>query len=312
MSLSRRALIQSAIAAGAFAAIPASTTQQASAVLTGPAYRAFKTTSIWNQPLPVNAPIDVDSARFIADAKAHSDSYLKLTLGSFAMPTYFATVNDPLRTVTDSHGRVVTLHIPDAAAPMDSNDAEFTVFDKSMNVCVGFHHAQRDAAGKITTEGLDRWHLDSNGLHGKLPQSDDNYNLGHRGSPAPLRQIRLDEVRSGLIAHKLAAYWWATAEKGYFPMYGYESGKGGVVPEGMQLRVKRSVDLAMRFTPGSGPYVIAKAFQDYGLYVGDNSGSGSRVKVERSSAWANLNVDANCLSKLLWDDYEFIQRGFGA
>jgi len=44
----------------------------------------------------------------------------------------------------------------------------------------------------------------------------------------------------------------------------------------------------------------------------DNSGSGSRVKVERSTAWAGLKVSADCLAKLPWDDYEFIQRGYGS
>jgi hypothetical protein len=311
MSISRRTFIQSAAAAGALIASPALAIPRASAVGT-PAYRAFKATSPWNLALPANAPVDVDSARFIADVKAHSGSFLKLTMGSFALPTYFASMSDPVHTVTDSHGRTVTLHIPDSATPMNSNDAEFNVYDRSMNVCVGFHWAKRDGTGKITADGLDRWHLDSNGLHGDLPQSDDAYNLGHRGSPAPLRAIRLDEVKAGLIAHRLAAYWWATAPASYFPMAGYESGKGGIVPEGMQLRVKRSVDLTSRFTTNSAAYVIAKAFQDYGLYVSDNSGSGSRVKVEASTAWAGLNVNANCLSALTWDDYEFIKRGFGS
>jgi hypothetical protein len=312
MSLTRRTLLQSAIAAGAFVAVPSALIGPAAAATTGPVSRAFKDTSPWNVPLPANAPIDPDSARFIADAKAHSDAFLKLTLGSFSAPTYFATTNDPLQTVTDSQQRSVTLHIPTAATPMNSTDAEFTVIDRAMNVGVGFHWAKRDSAGKITADGLDRWHLNSNGLHGQLKQSDDAYNLGHRGSPAPLRAIRLDEVNGGLIAHKLAAYWWATADDGYFPMCGWEHGKGGIVPEGMQLRVKRSVDLSTRLTPGSGPYVIAKAFQDYGLYVSDNSGSGSRVKVERSTAWAGLKVTADCLAKLSWDDYEFIQRGYGS
>lgn len=311
MSFSRRTLLQSAFAGGALIAAPAFARERAFGA-TAPAYRAFKATSPWNLPLPADAPIDVDSARFIADAKVHSDSFLKLTMGSFALPTYFASVSDPIQTITDSHGRTVTLHVPTSATPMNSNDAEFNVYDRAMNVCVGFHRAKRDAAGKITAEGLDRWHLNSNGLHRDLPQSDDAYNVGHRGSPAPLRAIRLDEVQAGLIAHRLAAYWWATAPQSYFPMAGYESGKGGIVPEGMLLRVKRSVDLTRRFTPSSAPYVIAKAFQDYGLYVSDNSGSGSRVKVQATPAWAGLNVSANCLSALSWDDYEFVRRGFGS
>lgn len=310
MLLSRRGFIGSALAAGAVTAFQPSSLWAAAAV-TRP-YRAFKDSSFWNTPLPAGAPIDPQSDRFIADAKANSGDYLMLTLGNFALPTYFGKPTDPLHTVVDTHGRKVTLHIPDAATPMESSDSEFRVFDRSSNVCVGFHHTSRDSAGQITAEGLDRWHLDSNGLHGALSQSDDDFNVGHRGSPAPLRAIRLGEVQRSLIAHKLAVYWWATAPASCFPMSGFESGRGGIVPEGTLLRVKRSIDLTQRFAPNSAPYVIAKAFQDYGLYISDNSGSGSRVKLEKTAAWAGLNVNPHSLAPLKWDDYEFILQGYGA
>ncbi len=81
-------------------------------------------------------------------------------------------------------------------------------------------------------------------------------------------------------------------------MSGSEAGSGGIPPEGIMLRVKRWVDLTQRLTPGSAQYVIAKAFQDYGLYVSDNSGSGSRVKLARTAAWAGLQVNAHSLSSL--------------
>jgi hypothetical protein len=274
-------------------------------------YRAFSGSSYWNQPLPPGAPIDVDSARFIADAKAHSGSFLQLTLDEFAQPFYFAGQGDPLQTVM-AGGKSVTLHVPAAAAPTKSSDAELVIFDPSVNVAAGFHSAKLAAGGQLMAADLDRWHLDSNGLVGTLPQSDDGYNAGHRGSPAPLRGIRLDEVKSGIIAHKLAVSWWATGPGYYFPMAGDEGANGGIVPEGMQLRVKTSIDLSARFPVGHPSYVIAKAFQDYGLYVSDNSGSGSRCKLQRTSAWAALGINANSMARLPWDDWEFIQRGYGS
>jgi hypothetical protein len=312
--ISRRDVLRSGLAAAAVGATGASLfpgARASAASSGGSVYRAFTNSSHWNQPLPASAPIDADSDRFIADAKANSGTHLQLAMGDYAQPFYWANRKDPIHTVVDGYGRRVRLHVPDSAVPMAGTDAEFTVFDRSRNLCVGFHAASRDQAGRISCVGLDRWRLNSNGLHRRLRQSDSAFNVGHRGSPAPLRGVRLDEIKGGVIAHKLAVFWWATAPQSFFPMANYESDKGGIVPEGMQLRVKRSIDLSRRFRTGSAAMIIATAIQRYGLYVGDNSGSGSRLKVQRSNAWPSLGLKVDSLSPLTWDDYEFVQRGFG-
>jgi hypothetical protein len=78
----------------------------------------------------------------------------------------------------------------------------------------------------------------------------------------------------------------------------------------MLLRIKPAVNIDAVITSPAAR-VIAHAFQDYGVYVGDTSGSGCRVKVEAGQDWAGLGVTARSVSAIPWASWEFIERGYG-
>ncbi|OGD12460.1 hypothetical protein A2576_00130 [Candidatus Amesbacteria bacterium RIFOXYD1_FULL_47_9] len=290
----------------------------------GQAYRAFTDDSYWNTPFPVNAPIDSRNAEYIADSQnsSHTQNFLGFTAApgntqAFGLALYWGQASDPLYTLTDgkhfTSANPVQVHIPLGAQPQSGSDGEIAVFDLSTNQVIEMSGASFDGTNWHIGATLDRYMLSSNGLDSRVAGANDSRNHGHRGVPPSARGVRLDEVRAGAIRHRLECYWWATGTQTvnhYWPMAGDEGSKGGIVPEGTVIRIKPSVNLASRGLSAPA-LVIAKALQDYGCLVGDNSGSGNRLKLEiNEAAWRNLGLTYEALSPIPWSDWEFIQGGY--
>ena len=283
------------------------------------AVQVFNPTSYWNTRLPADAPIDPRSSTYIKDSlrRSHTQNYLRLTgapgtSDGYATPIYWSRSTDPLYTITPAGaGEAIEVHIPQGATPATGSDGQMTVIDLALDQVVGLRKASYDRATDTWRVGsTDRYMMPSNGLADNVPGSDDSRNFGHRGIPASARAVRVDEVRAGTIDHRLECFWWATADGHSWPMSAHETGKGGVVPQGIVIRIRPSVDLDAK--PLSAPArVIARALQDFGCLVGDNSGSGNRLKLERDgAAWRDLGVDHDALSSLPWTDWEFVQAGY--
>lgn len=277
--------------------------------------RPFKATSWWNTPLGA-APIDPYSRAYIRDSQkmAHTQNYLKLVLGDWGMPFYRALRSDPLYRINPSNGPTVTVHIPAHARQQPTSDASLTVVDPATHKAVGLSGARYDAGGhRWTATGASRYWLWSAGIEESL-RGGTNGNRGHRGIPSPMQVVTKGEVLSGAINHRLALYWWETASStptgrdAYFPMSNSESGKNGIVPEGIVLRIKRSVDLkAKHLSPAA--LVVARALQKYGAVVGDNSGSGNNLKLQSNADWTRL-LNKDSLRSIPWSDYVFVRGGY--
>jgi hypothetical protein len=267
------------------------------------AYRAFTTDSYWNTPMPANAPIDPNSATYIQDSIDNGGAYIKVPTVDYQTPVFFAATSDPIYTVTPTAiGPTVTLHIPADAEAAPGNDGQLIVYDESTNQVVGLHHATFDTTWHA--DGTDRYYLDSEGLEQSIGGTTGN--IGHRGVPGPVRTVRYEEVQDGVINHRLECFWWATASSHVFPMSGHENNKGGIVPEGMVARIKPSVNLD-NLGLNSQALVIAKALQQYGCVVGDNSGSGNKVKIEVNPNW---NLSGTAFQAVPWSSWEFIEAGY--
>jgi len=284
-------------------------------------YRAFSNDSYWNTPMPINAPIDSRSAVYIADSQnsSHTQNYLRFTAApgtsqGFGQPIYWASPSDKLYTISDGN-LTVQVHIPRGAAPASGSDGQITIYDQSTNQVVGMSGASYNSSSDTwhVSGSIDRYMLNSNGLDRRVSGSNSNNNYGHRGITTAVRAVRLDEVQAGVIRHRLACFWWATGTQTvnhYWPMAGDEGSKGGIVPEGIVIRIKPSVNLASRGLSAPA-LVIAKALQDYGCMIGDNSGSGNRLKLElNEAAWRNIGLTYDALAPIPWSDWEFIQGGY--
>ncbi|MBA3232493.1 MAG: hypothetical protein H0T17_00880, partial [Propionibacteriales bacterium] len=184
--------------------------------------------------------------------------------------------------------------------------------DSATNQAVGLSGAKY-VAGRWTATGVSRYYLGSHGITQGLANGTKG-NLGHRGIPSPMQSVSKREVRRGAINHRLEVYWWETAATtpqgpdAYFPMSNSESGKNGVVPEGIVVRIKRSVDLKARHMSPAAR-VVARALQKYGAVVGDNSGSGNNLKLQSNANWTGM-LNQDSLSSIHWKDYVFVKGGY--
>ena len=279
----------------------------------------FDPASYWNTPFPADAPVDPRSATYIKDSQrsSHTQNYLRLTGApgtsqDYATPIYWARSTDPVYTITTGQGdETVDVRIPRGATSATGSDGQMTIIDPAADQVVGLRNASyRRNGDRWKATSVDRYVLSSNGLSDKVTGRDESLNFGHRGIPASVRAVRVDEVRAGRIDHRLACFWWATADAHHWPMSAHETGKGGVVPEGIVVRIKPSVDLDSRAL-AAGARVIANALKEFGCLVGDNSGSGNRLKLERDeAAWRELGVSHDALSSLPWSDWEFVRGGY--
>jgi hypothetical protein len=51
--------------------------------------------------------------------------------------------------------------------------------------------------------------------------------------------------------------------------------------------------------------------QDYGCLIGDNSGSGNRLKLERDeAAWRELGLTHDALASVPWREWEFVAAAY--
>ena len=230
-------------------------------------------------------------------------------------PVYWATSSDPVYSITPNlYGKTILARIPSGATANTGTDKVLISYDLSGDQVVELWHAAYDSlADKWTADSTKRYILSSNGLAWGVAGSNNDKNFGHRGIPAPVRVIRRDEIRAGSINHRLECYWWGTAEKNYWPMQNFESDKGGILPEGIVLRIKPSVNLANKGLSWAS-LIVAKTLQDYGCIVGDNAGNDrTTTHVERGAAeWRALDpgFTLTSLQSLTPDDYEFIQGGY--
>src|SRR5262245_31315321 len=105
--------------------------------------RPFRVASYWNTPLG-NAPRDRHSRSYIRDAQisAHSQNFLKLVLGDWAMPTYRSGLRDPVYRINPLNGPTVRVHIPRGARPMPTSDAAMTVRDMATHQVIGLGGAR--------------------------------------------------------------------------------------------------------------------------------------------------------------------------
>ena len=291
--------------------------------------RAFTASSYWNTPLPADAPADPGSARMIEWLKrdSHPD-YVRLAglkaSGVWGQPIFWAQEGDPAYDVRATKyalpAEFASLRIPQGARPDPTSDAEFAVYDLGRGYVAQLWAAQYDPSADRWSAGGGAIHyLASNGLDRAWTQFPDTdpRNRGHRGVPAPVMAVRLDEIQAGAIPHVLKLAVNTTKAAHVFPMTGDEQGTtaNDAPPEGARIRIKPSVDLARRdLSPAAR--VIATALQQYGAVIGDQSGGPINLKVQNTVAegrgplWDGVLSEA-ALASIPLDDYEIVMLGYG-
>jgi uncharacterized protein (DUF433 family) len=255
-------------------------------------------------------------------SQAAGDNFMTLSgtggNGEWGQPVYWAKPGDPVYRVKETGYTLPPefshLRIPGGAKPDPTSDGEMTVFDEG-NGWVAWVFGASFSGGEWSAKGGSIAYLASNGLDGKLPESDDPRNTGtHRGFPSGEIAYRYDEVTFGDIRHVIKMSIPDTCDH-VFPMTGDEGCNGGSpFPEGTRVRIKLSVDLT-RLGLSPSALVVATALQRYGAVIGDQSGGDLVIKMEntvaegRGQLWTGL-LTRNSLQAIHITDLEVIKLGY--
>ncbi len=239
-------------------------------VMYGETWRPFSDDSPWNVPIPPNPEIDPNSNAMIAHLQQSTSPVFWINIYTYTVPIWMANSSTPEYKVTCTHGYCGPdfdhVPIPDGAVPDPGSDAHMLILDLGRHKSWDMWLAHQSPDGSWTAGFGTTFDLNGDGVK--------PYGQGSaRGSGFPLAAglIYADEVRAGHIRHALVmAYDWprnclvypASTNCGL-------SSDPNAIPIGARLQLDPSLDLdSLGLSPGAK--VVARAMQEYGLYVGDN------------------------------------------
>ena len=296
----------------------------------GDVFVAYSADSYFRTTLPGATPVAADSATGIAFVKANDPYDYPRIRGvegnAWGMAYGYGECDDPLFKLTGSVAsevgwlKTVGFHAPQEFVDKltGTSDSPFVVIDRcgNSNMPGGFSvwgaKSVKGAGNTVQVEAAGAFQHSSNGLDRRNPLSNSNLNFRSRGVIPDSMVVREDLLAQGIanrgdLGHVLELFFLETDSAAGFasPMVGAESGKAGYGAEGQRIRIKSSVNVDARACSPAG-LVVARTLQNYGAYLGDNSGSGSAIKAEQGSS--TLTQDA--LKCFTWDDFEFLPKGW--
>jgi hypothetical protein len=243
------------------------------------ALRPFGPNSVWNSPLPRNAPLDPASDAIVADLRR------QLTLGSpwmntwsYSTPVYRVPADQPTTRVTlevpysPLQRAWTAVPIPPHARPAAGSDAHLVVWQPATDTMWEFWHLQMiDGA----------WHARWGGRMTDMSRSPGYYTgaqrswgatatslplLGGLVTLADLARHRIDHALAMAIPEARRGWWSWPAQR-----TDGKSDAPNAIPEGARFRLDPALDLDRLGLP---PLVamMAHAAQRYGIVVRDQSG----------------------------------------
>lgn len=176
---------------------------------------------------------------------------------------------------------MVGVPIPRRARPDPSADGSMTIIDPRTSCEYDFWQAKRGAAGWSASWGnttrIDGPGVFSNGLSAR-----------GSGFALPAGVIWPKELAAGRIDHALIfSYSWPSGRGAVPPATETDgrSRRAGAIPEGARLQLDPSLDLnALQLTRYER--TIARALQDYGMYLADWGGPGISLYAVHPSSFA--------------------------
>lgn len=245
----------------------------------------YSKTSIWNTPIGSFPKYDVYSEEMIATLKLANDGRIITGSEAFNHPVYFADEQTPRWdvsciinkcTIASSDQEITrtemveNVPIPENAKPGNDSDGRMIIIDTVTYTEYNLSKARRTETG---------WEAGTVSVYNILW---DGTPVGHssRGSgiPALAGLLRPWEILEGKIEHALAFGYTHTAnDKCVFPA-SKTDGKTkrlSAIPMGARLQLDPSLTDADFDQMGLSPTgkIIARALQEYGMFVVDTSGS---------------------------------------
>lgn len=253
--------------------------------------RLFAADSVWNAPLPANAPLDPANATLTKTLRDTVAQNVSAGWGPWmstgeTSPLYTVPADQPnVRVKLDAGAWATSLQqtfeavpIPATATPAAGPDAHMTVWQPSTNRLWEFFKASKQADG---------WHASFGGAMADAASSPGYFSssswpgLSHpvwgataTSLPVIAGTIMLDELRAGVIPHALAMNIpWAKPGVYSFPAQRTDgrSTDANAIPEGARFRLDPSLDINTLNLPPMAR-MMAVAAQRYGMIVRDQTG----------------------------------------
>lgn len=307
----------------------------ATAQQTYPVRPVFAASSFWYQPIPANAPLNANSAAYVAEFQRQYKAYYNdvgINTTSYSAPVYAVDANTPTAPVTQwsCQGYLdaglaqqwAAVPMPSYAQPADGTDAEMVVFQPSTDSMWEFWRA-RQANGQ--------WQACWGGKMSNVSANPGiwapRYGVPATGLPFAPGQVTVQELNSGVIRHAIGIAL-VDAEKSTIFSWPANRSDGvntanapNRIPEGLRFRLDPSVNVdALHIHPIAK--MIAKAAQTYGFVVWDKAGSISlrfeNPKIYTIAGQANPYValfngtpSYAVLNGIPWDRLQFLPMNYG-
>jgi hypothetical protein len=271
--------------------VPAATTTPAETAVPAESaspFRFFSPASVWNTPLPADAPLDPSSAAVVGafNAEIAKEGPGTINTISWSVPVYTVPADQPPVKVTLLASRSSfsptlqtaweTVPLPPDAQPAAGTDAHLVVWQPSTNKLWEFWRLEKTFAGWMAAWGgaIDDVSSDS-GAYG--PEAWTGAQTGWGASASSLSiaggLITLEDLEKGQINHALAMALPDTRAGVYASPAQRTDGEDPeplALPEGAHLRLDPNLNLATLHLPRI-TLMMAEAAQRYGIIVRDTA-----------------------------------------
>lgn len=230
--------------------------------------------SPWNQRIADHAKVDGRSSAMVDQLNQEvNDKGWPIATGAWTNSIYYADSRTPRQDVkltgAYSGRRLGNVPIPeDARVPSDS-DGGMIVIDREGGCEYDFARAQRDSNGNWSAWHANAHPTDGSGVYpfAEAPSASGFASAGGTILPEDMQAGQIDHALAFTMHHTKAGgpVAPATASDGW-------SGVNGAIPEGARLQLDPDLDLD-RLGLTSWEKTIARALQDYGMYLVDTGGA---------------------------------------
>jgi hypothetical protein len=255
-------------------------------------FRFFSSSSFWNVPLPVDAPVDPSSAAVVGafdeeiadEEQAKTGPWINTT--SYSVPVYTVPAGQPTVSVQlENHTPDAALSsawnavpLPPDAQPAIGTDADLAVWQPSTDRLWEFWRLVHEADGWHASWGGAMQNASSDqGVYGPEAWPGAKPWWGVSASSLSLvgGQISLEDLQHGEINHALSMGIPNTRADVYASPAHRDDGKSTnplSPPEGAHLRLNPNLNLAALHLPKL-TLMIAEAAQRYGIFITDTAGT---------------------------------------
>lgn len=249
-------------------------------------WRPFSDDSPWNTPIAAGTPVHADSAALIAGLRDSAPGMgLYVNIPEYSVPVYWVDGSVPTVEVFGDVTNIgmpgtFSVPVPEGAMPAVGDDGHLCVARRDTGEAWDMI-AARLTGGRWETHLAATTDLTGSGVRPPKDGRQEWYvSHGARACGFPLLAglIRVEEMEAGRIEHALVVGYPGIRSRYYtppastaqatFPLISPEVG----MPCGARIQLDPSVDVESLGLSRAGT-IIARAMQEYGVFVGDYSGA---------------------------------------